>query len=67
MIEYKTDLEFHYDVLELLARRLRPTLHVGLGIASANCVRRVAPYRGRAIGADSVEIMTRFPRRRVFR
>jgi hypothetical protein len=52
MADYRTDLAFHYDLLELLARRMRPELYVGLGIGWAECMRRVAPHCTRAIGVD---------------
>lgn len=49
---YTSDLQFHYELLELIARRIRPSLYVGLGIAAGNCIKRVAPYCNRAIGVD---------------
>jgi hypothetical protein len=47
-----TSPTFHRDLLELLAKRLRPTLYVELGIASCECIERVARYCDRAIGVD---------------
>ena len=47
-----TSPTFHRDLLELLAKRLRPTLYVELGIASCECIERVARHCDRAIGVD---------------
>jgi predicted O-methyltransferase YrrM len=51
-MNYCTDTDFHYEFLELLAKRLRPQLYVELGVAAAKCIERVAPYCHRAIGVD---------------
>ena len=51
-MNYRTDTDFHYEFLELLARRLRPRLYVELGVAAAKCIERVAPHCQRAIGVD---------------
>jgi Methyltransferase domain len=51
-MNFTTDPWFHRDFLELLAKRLQPKLYVELGIASCECIQRVAHHCGRAIGVD---------------
>lgn len=52
-MNYQTDGNFHTDLIELLARRMRPSLYVELGVGDGEwTIRRVARFCGRAVGVD---------------
>jgi hypothetical protein len=45
-------LGWHYDVIPMLARALRPQVYVELGVREANLFNLVAPFAETAIGVD---------------
>lgn len=51
-LNYATTPFFHHQFLELMARRMAPHLYVEFGVASGECISRVAPHCHRAIGVD---------------
>lgn len=54
-MNYKSDGNFHTDLIELLAKRMRPAVYVELGLGpDAATILRVARYCGLAIGCDLV-------------
>lgn len=53
-MDLRTDDTFQYQIIPLLAERMKPSLYLEMGVRGGQCITRVAPHAGRSIGVDLV-------------
>lgn len=51
-MDFGTDDTFQYALLETLARRMKPTLYLEMGVRDGSCIMRVKPHAGHCVGVD---------------